>query len=324
MTPVQQPSWWSFRFIARSAGAILAFLVCCGIVAAQETPPKSFTSPEEAAQALVEACAVNDTARLVKILGSSVRDLVYSGDVISDAITRRQFARDYEEYHKLTPEGESSQILYVGREEWPLPVPIVKIGNAWRFDIVKGIDELLRRRISGNEAAALRICRLYVEMQQQYAHSFHDSVANGNYAQKFMSDPSKHNGLYWPPGGGGERSPASTLVELAEQEGYDKPGGTPKPFRGYFFRILTSQGTNAPGGAMTYFAGDDTGFFAEKLMNRGFALVAFPAKYQSSGVMTFIVNHDGIVYQKDLGDESFELGRRMQEYDPDDSWTVAP
>ncbi len=286
---------------------------------------KAFDSPEDAAQALVEACAVNDVPRLVTIFGPSIRELISSGDAISDKLTRKAFAEAFVERHKLTPAGETRRVLHVGLEEWPFPIPIVKRGDAWQFETLEGSGELLRRRISSNESAAIKVCRLYVELQREYASKFHDqNTLPGVYAQKFLSDPGKHDGLYWKADGVGERSPAAALVELAEQEGYPGPERRPKPFHGYFFRILMAQGTDAPDGAKSYFAEGEIGYLVDKKMTRGFALVAFPAKYRLSGVMTFIVNQDGIVYQRDLGEDTVELGRKMREYNPDPSWEIAP
>jgi hypothetical protein len=311
--------------VRRSLAAVLLVISCAGRGSAQEANQRAFASPEEAAQALADACAVNDVGRLLAILGPTVRDLIFSGDIIADRATRKRFALDFEELNKLVPEGENRRILHVGREEWPFPIPIVKRGSVWQFGTIEGLDELLRRRIEGNESAAIRVCRIYVELQREYASKAHDdSTLPGVYAQKLMSDPGKHNGLYWKVEGGGEKSPADTLVEFAAQEGYPSPGGRPKPFHGYFFRILTAQGEDAPGGAMSYFAEGDIGYLPGKKMTRGFALVAFPAKYRSSGVKTFIVNQDGIVYQKDFGPETPILGRQMREYNPDASWEYVP
>jgi len=243
---------------------------------------------------------------------------------VADKERRKRFADAYSEFHRLLNEGEDRVYILAGREEWRLPIPIVKRGNVWQFEILSGIEEMLRGRISSNEDAAVNVCRIYGELQREYSSKTHDSATQpGVYAQKLMSDQGKHNGLYWKVTGHEERSPADTLVEFAMQEGYATPGGRPKPFHGYFFSILTAQGPDAPGGATSYFEEGDRGFFAERRMTRGFALVAFPAKYGSSGVKSFLVSHNGIIYEKDLGQDSLAIGRRMREYNPDATWTPA-
>jgi len=288
---------------------------------AQETDRKTFGSPQEAAQALADACAANDVGRLMAILGPSGQDLVSSGDEVADKDARARLASAFQDMNRLVPEGVDKQVLHIGSEDWSLPIPIVKRGGRWQFATNQGTDELLRRRISSNETSANRICGLYVQLQNEYAGRLHDDVTmNGVYAQKIMSDPGQHNGLYWPTDGLGRGGPANTLIALAAQEGYSAPGQRPKPFHGYYFRILTAQGPDAPGGAKSYFSQDDTGLFAKRKMTGGFALVAYPAKYQSSGVMTFIVNQDGTVYHKDLGDDTAEIARQMTEYNPDSTW----
>lgn len=321
---LKQKSFWGYCL---PVVAILAMLisspsVICGEGAfAQEPTQESFKTPEEAAQALADACATGDVARLLAVLGPAGRILVYSGDEVADKASRQLLARAFQEKHRLEPEGEDTRILHLGVENWPVPVPIVKRGGVWQFDTMEGREELLRRRKEGNEESAISICRLYVELQNQYARTFYDrNNFKGLYAQKFMSDPGKHNGLYWEAGKG-RKSPAGWLAELAAQEGYTVSGGRPRPFHGYYFKILTAQGKDAPGGEKTYFDIYDMGLVRERKMTGGFALVAYPAKYQASGVRTFIVNHDGIVYQKDLGEDTQDVAGKMTEYNPDSSWT---
>ncbi len=292
-----------------------------GSFSAQEADQLSFATPEEAAQALADACLADDVGRLISILGPAGRMLISSGDEVADKASRERLARAFRDHHRIVPEGENKQILHLGVEDWAVPVPLVRREGVWKFDVMVGREELLHRRMDSNEASAISTCRLYVELQNQYSHMFYDRNTFARlYAQKFMSDPGKRNGLYWEVEGLGERSPAETLVQLAIQEGYASPGKRPQPFHGYYFRILTAQGKDAPGGAKTYFDTSDTGLFAERKMTGGFALVAFPAKYQASGVMSFIINKDGIVYQKDLGEQTGVFGREMTEYNPDSTW----
>ena len=322
---LKHKSIWVRSFRVAAILAMLMFLssVFSGEGAfAQESIQKSFETPEEAAQGLADACAAGDVTRLLAILGPAGRMLMYSGDEVADKASRQLLARAFREKHRLVPEGENKQILHLGVEDWPVPVPIVKRGDVWQFDIMEGREELLRRRMDGNEASAISTCRLYVQLQNEYARRLWDrNNFKGLYAQKFMSDPGKRNGLYWEVKGLGERSPADAVVQLAMQEGYSAPGRHPRPFHGYYFRILTAQGKDAPGGEKTYFDTSDTGFLAERKMTGGFALVAYPAKYQSSGVRTFIVNKDGIVYEKDLGEATQAVAVEMTAYNPDSSWT---
>lgn len=288
---------------------------------AQGSEQVSFDTPEEAAQALADACAEDNVHRLLAILGPAGRMLISSGDEVADKESRELLARSFREKHRLAPESEDRQILHLGVEDWPVPVPIIRREGLWQFDTMEGMDELLRRRMDGNQSSAIGTSRLYVELQNQYAQTFYDRRTHaGIYAQKFTSDPGKYNGLYWETKGLGRRSPADALVELAIQEGYSTPGEHPRPFHGYYFKILKAQGKDAPGGARSYIDQSDIGFLAEKNMTGGFALVAYPAKYHASGVLTFIVNQDGIVYEKDLGEEMESLAREMIEYNPDSSW----
>lgn len=319
-----KPTW--VRYF--SAAAILAVVmgparVFLGADASpQESIQESFETPEQAAQALADACAADDVGRIRTILGPAGDVLISSGDEVADRAGRKLLARAFRDKHRLVPEDEDKQILHLGVEDWPVPVPIVRRGDRWQFYTMEGREELLRRRMGGNEGTALRICRLYVELQNQYGRSFHDpNTFQPLYAQKFMSDLGKHNGLFWEVKGRGRRSPADAVVRLAMQEGYLVPGRYPKPFHGYHFKILTAQGKDAPGGEKTYFDTSDTGLLAERKMTGGFALVAYPAKYRASGARTFVVNQDGIVYQKDLGEATQDVALEMTKYNPDSSWT---
>lgn len=299
----------------------ITFAIWIVSVRGQDSGQVSFGTPEEAAQALADACAEDNVARVLAILGPAGHMLISSGDEVADKASRELFARSFREKHRLVAESADIQFLHLGVEDWPVPVPLVRRGGTWEFDTMEGREDLLRLRVSGNESTAIGTCRLYVELQNEYAQMFYNrNNFAGLYAQKFMSDPGKHNGLYWEVKGFGRRSPANALVELAIQEGYSAPGQRARPFHGYYFRILNAQGKDAPGGAKSYFDQSDLGFLAERKMTGGFALVAYPAEYQSSGVFSFIVNQDGIVYKKDLGQETEVLGREMTEYNPDSSW----
>ena len=299
----------------------ITLAICSVNARAQGSEQVSFDTPEEAAQALADACAEDNVPRVLAILGPAGRMLISSGDEVADKSSRELLARSFREKHRLVPESEDRQILHLGVEDWPVPVPIIRREGLWQFDTTEGTDKLLHRRMDGNQSSAIRTCRLYVELQNHYAQMFYDRrTLAGLYAQKFMSDPGKYNGLYWETKGLGRRSPADALVELAIQEGYSEPGQHPRPFHGYYFKILMAQGKDAPGGSKSYIDQSDIGFLAERKMTGGFALVAYPAKYQASGVMTFIVNHEGVVYEKDLGAETELLAQEMTEYNPDSSW----
>ena len=276
-----------------------------------DTAQRKFTRPEEAVPALVDAARAQNKEALIAILGPGSEDIVSSGDPVQDRQAGQRVvaaAKQKTRFEKL-PTGE--MIAHLGNDDWPLPIPLVKDGNEWRFDAKAGRDEILNRRIGRNEILAIAASLAYVDAQR--AHS----RLEGDFAQKFRSDPGKHDGLYWEDPDGKHPSPLGPLFAEATAEGYGKqdPGGEPQPYHGYFFRILTEQGANAPGGAKSY--------VKDGKMTTGFALVAYPADPGSSGVMTFIVGPQGVVYQKNLGEKSADVAKGMKAYDPDESWTAA-
>jgi hypothetical protein len=288
-------------------------------VAASLTP-RTFASPEQAVQALVEATKAGDTKALAAILGPEGSQLISSGDAVADKQERARFVRSYEQSNKLERPTETKAVLVIGQDQWPLPIPVVKEGEAWRFDTVAGKEEILNRRIGRNELSAMQVCLAYVDAQREYVRVAREGDGVLAYAMKFRSDEGKQNGLYWPIKEGEESSPLGVLVANARAEGYSRKasGGKPTPYHGYFYRILTAQGTDAPGGAYDY--------VVKGKMIGGFALVAYPAQYGVSGVMTFIVNHEGVVYEKDLGTDTEKIALAMQAYNPDHTWkkTEAP
>jgi len=275
---------------------------------------KTFKSPEEAVKSLMDAVRVNDTKELLAIFGPAGKELISSGDEVADRTGRERFVKDYEEMNKLVRETDNKMTLVVGKEEWPLPIPIVKKGEAWVYDTMAGKEELLNRRIGRNELYAVRVCLAYVDAQREYALKDHDGDGLLEYAQKFSSTKGKKDGLYWEAKEGEEQSPLGPLAARAVKEGYTgrKPGDNPVPYYGYFYKILKAQGKNAADGAYDY--------VVKGKMIGGFALVASPAEYGNSGVMTFIVNHDGVVYQKDLGKETEKIAIAMNKFDPDKTW----
>ena len=278
---------------------------------------RTFASPGEAVQALVEAVKAGDMEALALILGPEGRDLISSGDAVADKQDRARFVRSYEESNKLERPTETKAVLVTGQDQWPLPIPVVKEGETWRFDTAAGKEEILSRRIGRNELSAMQVCLAYVDAQRDYARVARESDGLLTYAMKFRSDKGKKDGLYWPTKEGEALSPLGVLVANARAEGYSRKtsGGTPSPYHGYLYRILTAQGPDAPGGAYDYVVNGK--------MIGGFALVAYPAQFGVSGVMTFIVNHEGVVYQKDLGRDTETIARTMETYNPDSTWKKA-
>ena len=287
----------------------LATFVCFALMPAAAHAQQHFPSPEAAARALEAATRSKDPARLAGILGPEGDKIVSSGDAVADAAALKRFATDAAKRSRIERTSDTIAILHVGPDDWPLPIPIVKDAEGWRFDAAKGEEELLNRRIGRNELTALEVCRTYVDAQNEYAARFH------TYAQTFRSTPGKRDGLYWEESDH-DRSPLGPLVADATAEGYHlahpEPGAAPEPYHGYFFRILKTQGAHAPDGAKDY--------VKDGRMTGGFALVAWPASYGSSGIMTFIVNQQGVVFQKDLGAQTAEAVKAITAYDPDESW----
>jgi hypothetical protein len=276
---------------------------------------KSFVSAEEAVKALVTAARNNDDKEMSSIFGADAKDLIFSGDKVADKQRREQWLAKYDEQNKLVPEG-NSMILLIGKNNWPYPIPIAKKGETWFFDTKKGKEEVLNRRIGENELYTIQTCLAIVDAQREYAMADRDGDNLHEYAEKFASDPGKKNGLYWETKEGEEPSPLGQLLAKAKSEGYSKKGKTdPVPYHGYYYRILKAQGKNAPGGAYDY--------VVKGSMLGGFAVVAWPAKYGNSGVMTFIVNHDGVAYQKNLGKDTAKIAKSMTKYDPDKTWIKA-
>lgn len=302
------------RAVASPAALLLGFF--CLVMApawspAQEASQQTFARASEAVQALIAANKANDTAALNQILGPAAATLISSGDETQDQTGRAQFVSLYEIHHRFVRAGPGKLTLVVGKNEWPLPIPLVKSDGRWHFDSEDGARELLYRRIGSNELAAIKVARAIYQAQLQYAATGHDGLDKGVYAQRFRSKPGTQNGLYWPVAEGETPSPAGPLVADAEAEGYE--GGKRHPYYGYYFRILKSQGPHAPGGEKNY--------VVDGKMTGGFAVLAYPVEYGSSGVMSFFVDGRGAVYQKDLGDTTDETAKATKAFDPDPSWT---
>jgi len=308
------------------AGAVLSFLLglllVMGITTAmagedssesgQQPPGKAFTSPEEAAKALLDACKRNDKQALITIFGPEGEEIISSGDEVADQTQRAAFVKYYEEKHHLEEKIPGTSILCAGEEDWPLPVPIVKKGEKWYFDAAAGKEEILNRRIGRNELSVIDVVHAYVDAQREYESEDRDDDGVQEFAQKVMSDEGKKDGLFWPAKEGEESSPLGPFAAEAVKEGYRKKEGGPTPYHGYYYKILTKQGKSAPGGEYDYVVNGN--------MILGYALIAYPADYGNSGIMTFIVNQDDIVYEKDLGPDTGKMAGSMEAYDPDETW----
>jgi Protein of unknown function (DUF2950) len=302
------PGRFQWSGLARfTAAAIFLTASFPSVSAAQQPGQETFQSAEAASKAFVAAAESNDEKALLDILGPDGKQIVSSGDATQDAQNRANFARKYQQMHRLVKEPGGT-MLYVGAENWPLPIPIVNKGKLWYFDTQAGKMEILYRRVGKNEMSTIRVCQELVAAQKEY-----HSTENDVYAQQIFSDEGKHDGLYWKAAAGAPQSPIGPLVASAVAEGYDKGrNGPPTPYRGYLYHILTSQGPSAPGGAKSYIVNGK--------MTQGFAFVAYPAEYRSSGVMTFIVGENGVVYRKDLGKQTEATGKEMKTFNPDSTW----
>jgi Protein of unknown function (DUF2950) len=302
------------KFTSRWLIAVTA--LAASIAAAASTNQQThFATPDKAVEAIVAASRDDSEPRLLAILGTAGGELIHSGDPVADRQGRQDFVTAYTQGHRIELKGQGRAELIVGKEQWPLPIPLVREADGWRFDTAAGKEEILNRRIGRNELKVIEVCREYVRAQREYA-----SLKIGGqrvFAQKFTSTRDQRDGLYWPARPGERPSPLGPLVAAARESGYDAGSqtgsrATSNPFQGYYFRILTAQGTNAPGGARSYLVAGR--------MTRGFALIAYPARFGDSGVMTFIVDQNGIVFEKNLGPETARLSRQITDYDPDPSW----
>ena len=295
------------------ACALMAIPTFVTQAVAQAAQQRTFASPEDAVKALVDITKSGNLEQLLFLFGPVGRELIASSDPVTARRNREVFTVAVGEQWRLTDAGPNRKTLVIGNEDWPFPVPLVKEANAWRFDTAAGKEEVLARRIGRNELSVIETSRAYVTAQRRYAQAGHDGKPAGVYATTFASDPGRENGLYWPATKGQKRSPLGELVAQAAQD--VRPGADraqPSPFHGYYFRILTAQGATAPGGARSYVVNGN--------MSGGFALIAWPAQYDASGVMTFMVNQDGMVVEKDLGRGTDAAARKIMSYDPDKSW----
>ena len=279
----------------------------------EEPATRSFAAPDDAANALLVAARSGDQTQLAAIFGPGSKELISSGDAVQDKNAGDAFVKRYEVMHRWRNLGDGAQILLVGADNFPFPIPLKKnAAGQWFFDTASGRDEVLNRRIGRNELAMIEVCEAAADAQAEYFSQLHDGATKKQYAQKFLSDPGKQNGLYWASPEGQPQSPLGPLVAFATAEGYSAKPDAHTPFHGYYFHMLRGQGNNAPGGAKDY--------VRDGKMIDGFALVAYPAEYGNSGVMTFMINQDGVLLQKDLGKSTQETAIAMTQFNPDAGW----
>jgi hypothetical protein len=302
----------TFRLNNTGRIATLVFL-SAGIAfpaTAQQSGQKTFSSTMEASKSLIAALKADDQPALLKILGPAAKDIISSGDPIEDKSNRAEFVEKYQQMHRLVIEPDGTTTLYIGAENWPTPIPLARKGNAWYFDTPAGKEEILYRRIGRNELSTIQVCHELVDAENEYHAQAHDG-GSGEYAQKLASDPGKHDGLYWQASAGESESPIGPLIAEASMGSANDQKR--EPFNGYYFRVLKEE--NGPNGAQS--------FISDGKMTKGFAFVAYPAEYRSTGVMTFIVDQDGVVYEKDLGKRTPEIAGTLNAYLRDATWHKA-
>jgi hypothetical protein len=292
--------------------AVLGLLMLLPACRAQEADRMSFATSDEAAKAVLTGLKTNDTTKLKAIFGPDAEKDLSSGDPVADRHDRAVIALAMQQSWRWDPRGADRQELVIGDEQWPFPIPLAKAGNGWQFDTDAGREEILSRRIGRNELNAIDLCRDYVLMQNEYASQPRDGKLAGLYAQRLRSTPGRQDGLYWKAGPEERTSPLGDLMARAAAEGYEENKSGVQPFWGYYFRVLTAQGAAAKGGARSYIVNGE--------MSGGFGLIAYPAEYGRGGIMTFVVNQDGIVYQKDLGPDTLNVAAGLNAYDPDPTW----
>lgn len=293
-----------------------AMVLSAALCFAQQANEKTFASPGDAVLALYNAAKTSDGQAADAIFGSSAADILHTGDKVADENMRTDFVKRYDQMHRVVLEPDGAVTLYVGADNWPFPVSIVKNGGgSWYFDTDSGKKEILYRRIGRNENDAIDILHSLVDAQQDYMDDTHDGDKTRHYAAKFISTDGKQDGLYWKTTDNDPPSPIGPLLVSAAGEGYNMQQGKASPYHGYYYRILTKQGAAAKGGARDYMVNGQ--------LTKGFAFVAYPSEYRNSGVVTFIVNQDGTVYEKDLGQDTSKIASSMTDYNPDNSWSPA-
>jgi hypothetical protein len=296
----------SKKMLLGFVGAILLSVAVLG----QENGEKTFASPSDASTALYAAVKSGDKPAMEAVLGPSSQPILSSGDEVQDKKNGEFFLEHYEQMNRWGKETNGDQTLFLGADNWPFPIPLKKNASGqWYFDTKAGADEVLFRRIGSNEFAAIRVCKALADAQYEYFDGLHDGSTVHQYAQKIISDPGKQNGLYWKAAEGEQQSPIRAVIAYATAEGYSNKT---EPFHGYYYRVLTAQGAAAPGGAKNY--------IVDGAMTQGFAFVAWPAQYRNSGVMTFVVNLNGVIYEKDLGTQTPDQAKAITAINPDKTW----
>lgn len=289
-------------------GALLVTLGCSSTKPVKQT---TFATPDAAVDGLISALRTDSVDSLVKVLGPEAEDLLYSGDPVQDHNARVSFLERYDQRHQMVGNEDGSVTLVVGDNQWPMPIPVVRDGDVWRFDTARGEDEIINRRVGDNELSTINVCRAFVDAQRDYRAI--NPEGNGAYAEKLLSDDGRKNGLFWKTEPGQPPSPMGEFVADAADEGYRK-SVTRQPYHGYYFRLLRGQGPHAPGGEQNYMKNGK--------LTEGFAVIAWPAEYGDSGIMSFLVSHNGIVYQRDLGEKTAQVAEAIQAFDPDAKWSI--
>lgn len=297
------------KSLRRAAAVGLGAIAAVALLSSTSLAQQAYPSPEDAAAALAAAVKAGTTSGILKVLGKDGQDIVESGDDVADAEARQRFLSAYDAKHSVKAEGNKKATLILGADDFPFPIPLVNNRAGWEFDAAAGRQEILYRRIGRNELDAIQTSLAYVDAQNEYAEKDRTGEGVGVYAQRIVSSPGKKDGLFWRDDR--EPSPLGELAAQASAEGY-KVSEQAAPYHGYYYRILNGQGSNAPGGALNY--------VVKGKMIGGFALIAYPAEYGNSGVMTFVVNHAGTVYQKDLGARTDSIAKRAYLFDPDQTW----
>jgi len=300
----------------------LAFVLCCWLLlpiaamAQSEIPAATYDSPEAAAKALLDALAKDDHQALITVLGNKYQDQLFIGEAEREKAQFSDVANRAKEAMQLRKDDDNTRIMVIGKNAWPMPIPIKHVDKGWQFDTATGIDEILARRVGADELAAIDVLKAYVGAQVAYASDYRDGSDVEKYAQKIVSTPGRQDGLYWPAKEGEEQSPFGPFVaELpAYMQDRDLQKQGKEPYMGYYFRILTRQGENAPGGRYDYIINGN--------MIAGFGMIATPAEYGETGIMTFVVNHQGKIFEKDLGDDTALAAAAIQDYNPDTSWKL--
>ena len=302
------------RTALKTRVALLAFVIPLAVCRKSAPSVRMFATPDDAGSALLTAAKSGDQTALLAIFGPDSKELISSGDPVQDKNTVEAFAKGYEVMHRWRRMADGSQILLVGADNFAFPIPLKKTSDGqWFFDTAAGKEEILNRRVGRNELAVIDACRAAADAQAEYFSQLHDGATTKQYAEKFISDPGKQNGLYWQSTEGQPQSPLGPLAAFATSEGYSVKPDAHTPFHGYYFRILTGQSSKAAGGARSYLVNGK--------MVGGFAFVAYPAEYGNSGVMTFMIDQDGVLLQKDLGKATTETASAMSEFDPDAGWS---